>query len=244
MAKKKTQESSGNMLTDLCREILVDEGLSEDSFTPNYSTGNKLVDYYNGRVENNEIVAGVDGGKIITIIGKSGSGKTTFGIQCASNIVNNYEHGQVLHLDFENATTPARIQTLTGWDRETINAKYLHVTKGLSSEKLYSLIKATANIKLSEDNYDKLKIDSGKLNRLGEPIYTLPPTVILIDSWASVIPSDIASEEELSGQMAATAIAKTNNAIIKRTTSLCYEANIIMIVINHITTKIEIGRNY
>lgn len=41
--------------------------------------------------------------------------------------------------------------------------------------------------------------------------------------------------------MSSTATAKTNNAIIKRNAQLMSDANIIMLIVNHLTTKIDIG---
>lgn len=238
-SKKKGLEST-NFLTDLFRNTIEKEELGvENQYTPCYSTSIDLLDYRNGRVENGEALVGVDGGKIITIIGKSGSGKTTCAMQMATDIVTPYEHGQVIHLDFENATTKARIKTLSGWDDDTIKAKYIHLNQGIYSETLYSLVKASAKIKL--ENFEKLAIGTGRTNYSGEEIKCLPPTVFLVDSWATVVPKNITEEEELSGQMSATAIAKTNNAIIKRITGTLQQANITLIIVNHITQKVDIG---
>lgn len=238
MAKKKTE--SGNFLTDMFRETIKADKLGvESEYTPNYTTGIDLIDYRNGRIEGGEILAGVDGGKIITIVGKSGSGKSTLAMQMACEMVQNFPTSQVIHMDFENATTKARIKTLSKWSDDMIKSKYIHLNQGIYSETLYSLIKATAKIKL--ENYEKLQIDTGKLDMNGDPIFTLPPTVFLVDSWATVVPKNISEEEELSGQMSATAIARQNNSIIKRITSPLQEANISLIIVNHITQKVEIG---
>ena len=40
-------------------------------------------------------------------------------------------------------------------------------------------------------------------------------------------------------QMSATSIARQNNAVIKRITQHMAKANLMLIVINHITTKVE-----
>jgi RecA/RadA recombinase len=227
-------------LTDLFRDTIEKEGLGQEAlYTPTYSTGVDLFDYRNGRSELGVPMVGVDGGRILTIIGKSGVGKSTFAVQVATSIVDPFENGQVIHLDYERATNRARIQQLTRWAEDKIKQKYILVNRQIYSETLYTMVKATAKIKT--ENFESLKIATGKKDDKGNEVFVLPPTVFLVDSWATVVPKDIAGEEDLSGQMAATAIAKTNNAIIKRITGALEEANIILIIVNHITQKIEIG---
>lgn len=229
-------------LTNLFRKTIEKEKLgSENLHTPIYKTGLDILDYRNGRYENESLVTGIDGGKILTIIGKAGTGKSTLGIQVAINIVNNYDHSQVIHLDFERATNISRIQGLSGWNQDKIRDKYILMNRDITSESLYTLIKSIADIKLNKDNYDTLKIDTGKKDYDGNTVYTLPPTVVLVDSWAVMVPKDIEQEETLSGSMSASSIAKANNAIIKRISGTLESANIMLIIINHITQKIEIG---
>jgi RecA/RadA recombinase len=229
-----------SFLTDEFRKTIEKDGLGQESvFTPTYSSGIDLFDYRNGRLEAGVPMIGVDGGKIFTIIGKSGVGKSTYAIQSATKIVEPFENGQVIHLDFERATTGARIQQVTRWSQDLIDSKYILMNRQIYSETLYQLVKATA--KLKTENFDKLKLPTDKVDRKGNKVFVLPPTVFLVDSWATMVPKDISDEKELSGSMAASAIAKTNNAIIKRITGALEEANIILIIVNHITQKIEIG---
>jgi RecA/RadA recombinase len=229
-----------SFLTDAFRETIEKEKLGEESlFVSAHPTGIDLFDYRNGRVELGVQKLGVDGGKIFTIIGKSGVGKSTYAVQTATKIVEPFEHGQIIHLDYERATTRARIQQVTRWSEELIKQKYVLMNRGIYSETLYQMVKAVAKIKT--ENFDKLKIETGMLDDKGKEVFTLPPTVILVDSWATMVPKDIAEEKELSGSMAASGIAKANNAIIKRIVGALEEANIILIIVNHITQKIEIG---
>jgi len=232
------------MLMDSFREVVSKEKIGEENYhTPHYSTGFDIFDYRNGRIESNQPILGVDGGRILTAIGKSGSGKTTFIVQLAKNIVENYENGQIIHLDYERAMTRARIESLTGWSPETIKNKYMLLNRGITSESLYKMCKSIANLKLDPKNYDTLKIATDKVDNNGNVVYELPPTVVIVDSWAVMVPKDISEEEELSGSMSASSIAKTNNAIIKRLTGTLEQANILLCIINHITQKIEIGSN-
>lgn len=227
------------MLLDEIREVIQSEKIAEEVlYTPTYSTGFDALDYYNGRINGNEIEKGFDAGKIVTFIGKSGSGKTTLALQCAINIVKQYKESNIIHLDYEQATNFARVKALSGWSDEEMANKYMLLNRSLSSESLYALIKNLAELKTVK-KYEELKIDSGKTDRFGKPVYTLPPTVVLVDSWALLTPKDIVDESELSGSMSASAIAKTNNAIIKRIVNPLGSANIILFIINHITKKIE-----
>lgn len=230
------------MLMDSIRKTISKEKIGEENYyTPNYTTGFDIFDYRNGRIESNEPIIGLDGGRILTIIGKSGSGKSTLARQIAINIAGQYEEAQVIDMDFEKGTNLARIQTLSGWTDEMISKKYLLLNRGITSESLYKMCKSVAKLKTDPETYEKIKIDTGKVDLTGKRIFTLPPTVVIVDSWALMTPKDISEEEELSGSMSASAIAKTNNAVIKRIVGTLEMANIILIIINHITQKIEIG---
>lgn len=212
---------------------------SEIEYIPSYPTNIDIFDYRNGRIEFGELKLGISGGKILTIIGKSGTGKSTFATQIACNIVNDYDNAQVFHFDFERAASYSRAQVLSGWDDITVKKKYKILNKDIYSESFYKTVKALAELKL--ENFDIIKIDTGINDDNGNPIYMLPPSVVLVDSWALMTPKDITDEEELSGQMSATSIARVNNSIIKRLVDALIRANIILIVVNHITQKIEIG---
>ena len=228
-------------LIDEMRDAVADSKIgSEKIYTPTYSTGFDLLDYYNGRYRpDGSVEVGVDAGKIITVIGKSGSGKTTFAIQTAINIINPYPEGFIAHLDYEKGTNINRIMALSGWDKNKIKEKYMLINSGIYAESLYTLVKKLAELKI--DKYDKYKYDTGEKDYNGNPIYELQPTVVLVDSWALLASKDITDEKELSGSMSASSIAKTNNAIVKRIVSHMEQANIILIAINHIGQKIEIG---
>jgi len=230
------------MLFDIINETIQKEKLGEEiAFTPTYSSGIDVMDYRNGRIEKGEVNVGFDGGRIVTVIGKSGSGKTSLAIKMACSIVEPYENGNIFHYDFERATNISRVKTISGWSDETLERKYKNLQRNIYSESIYKVVKAIDKLKNNPENYDEIKIDSGKKDEDGNPIYVLPPTVILLDSWALCIPEDISEEEKLSGQMSATSIARINNSIIKRLAGPLERGNIILIAINHITQKIEIN---
>lgn len=242
--KSTTSKVSTSSINDDIRNLIEKENLGNTTeYNEAYQTGIDMIDYRLGRVEDDELLLGLNGGKIFTIVGKSGSGKTTLALKIALCITNRFKNSQIIHLDYENASSKARTYTLAkslGISKDSIKEKYIYLNKGIYTETLYKLVKASANLKL--EKYDDLKIDTGKIDENGNPIYVLPPTIILVDSWASVIPKDISEEEELSGQMSATAMARTNNAVIKRITGCMAEANIMLFVINHLTKRVEIGK--
>lgn len=230
-------------LYDSIKDIIKEEGISTKDHFTSYPTGVDLFDYRIGFYDpiSQEINTGLQSGKLFTVLGRSGSGKTTFAIQTAGSIVDKYDNGVVLHLDFEDATSVSRIMHLNNWDKETYNSKYQLLKGGISSEKVYSLAKGIEKTK--KEKYDDIKIDSGKKDDEGNIIYELPPTVIIIDSVATMFSAKIIEEEQMGGQMDVTAQAKQNNTLIKRLSgsSLLSDANIIIIAINHITTKIDIN---
>ena len=95
------------------------------------------------------------------------------------------------------------------------------------------------DIKIS--NYEDYKYDTGTYDIYGNRIYKLEPTVYILDSVAMLMPEKYSDEEELSGQMSATAAAKTNAASFRRIIPMLKAANIILIMINHINQSIQLG---
>jgi hypothetical protein len=88
---------------------------------------------------------------------------------------------------------------------------------------------------------DQLTIKTDKLDGRGNPISIMEPTVVILDSLALLVPEKFSEEEELSGSMSQTAVAKANSQIFQRIVPLLKKANIILIAINHINTKIDIN---
>jgi len=231
-----------NLLNSV-KGLMKESGISSKDHFISYPTGINLFDYRVGFYDpvSEDINIGLEGGKLFTVLGRSGSGKTTFAIQAAGNIVNKYENGLVLHLDFEDATSASRVMHLNGWDKETYNNKYQLLNSGISAESVYELAKGIEKAKM--DQYEELKVNTGRKDSDGNDIYELPPTVMIIDSVATMFSSKIVDEDVMGGQMDVTAQAKTNNQTIKRLSgsSTLSNGNIIIIAVNHITTKIDIN---
>lgn len=227
--------SIGRLVADKIKK----EKLGTEVFSPSYRTGIDLLDYRNGRWEDNEKVLGIAGGKILTVVGKSGSGKSTLAYKIAGQILKTDENAQVIHLDYERAANKARIASMAGIKTELITADseiYSLLNSEISTETLYGLVKAVHELKM--ENKADFTITQ-QFN--GKEVHYLVPTIIIVDSIATMMPNNIIDEDELSGSMSASGIAKTNNAVYKRISNFITDANITVININHITTKIEIG---
>lgn len=220
---------------------------SESSMDVCYPTGFLNFDFLNGAVVNvntgdkefKYYSAGIPDGCMVMMIGRSGCGKTTAAVQMAANIVRPFENSCIFHDDIEGGITEVRRRTLTGFSDEELDNKYIIRNSGITAENFYARIKMIHDMKL--ENRDEFLYDTGLCDTRGKRIYKLQPTVYILDSLALLMPEKFTEEEELSGQMSATAAAKTNSLSFKRIIQMTKDANIILIIINHITTKIEIN---
>ena len=217
-------------------------GRSRD-YVKTYETGIKALDNNNAIYESstNTYRKGIDAGTLTLFIGQSGSGKTTAALNIAGNIARDIEDAIIIHLDFERASKDARVQKMLKFTDEQMQTKYKRYDSEISSEKFYHLCKIIHKNKM--ESYDDIKVDTGLLDSAGKPIYDIPPTIIILDSVATMYSDGTNAEEEMSGQMSTTAEAKLNNQIIKRlvASSILEQANIMIFAINHITTKIDIN---
>lgn len=230
------------------KEIVSNEKFGYDQEQIMLKTGFDTFDYLNGFVSvddkgNKKYNIGVDAGRIITVIGKTGTGKSTLGLQIGANLIRNYENGMMVVLDFEQAASKERIRMVTGVSEEEYENKFTIKKTGIYTETVYELIKQIRDFKTDKKNMKNLLVDNvdGVKNEAGEIMQILPPTVILVDSVANMIPRDTFEVDTLKGGMDATAMAKANTQLFKRIGQYCTEANIIPIFINHITDDIATG---
>lgn len=221
----------------------------EAEFDVQYPTMFLNLDYLNGQrihVDDKESgrdyeydSIGIVDGSFNLLIGRSGCGKSTAAKQMAANIIRPYPLGCIFEDSIEGGITHRRNEILTGFSPEDIRDKLLIRNAGVSCESVYKRIKMIYDIKT--DHADDYKYDTGLFDSRGNRIFKLQPTVYIIDSLAMLMPEKVTQEEELSGQMSATAGAKMIAGIFRRIVPLLKAANIILFVINHITTKIEIN---
>lgn len=221
----------------------------KDEGSPNvsYPTGFLVFDFMNGSIvhvrsaerSRDYYSVGIQDGCLVMLIGRSGCGKTTFGLQAAANIVRPFPNALIVHDDIEGGITDERKQALMDFSDEEFRNRYIYRNSGITAENFYERMKMLHDMKL--ENYDDYVYDTGLFDRNGERIFKLVPTVVLLDSLALLMPEKFSEEDEISGSMSASAVAKTNSGLFKRCINLMKAANIILIAINHINKKIDIG---
>jgi len=182
---------------------------------------------------------GIVDGSMVTVIGRSGCGKTTFIMQSAAEIIRPFPTSCIYHDDIEGGIVESRKRLLMRMGNEEMEDKYIARNSGVTAENFYQRIKMIHDLKL-EDRAE-YEYDTGLYDERGNRIYKLEPTVYILDSLAMLMPEKLTEEEELSGQMSTTAAAKTNSAIFRRIIPMLKAANIILFVVNHITESVEIN---
>ena len=221
---------------------------SEAEFDVQYPTGFLNFDFLNGscvEVRSAErnldyYSIGIADGGITMFIGRSGCGKTTFVIQSAGNIIRPFMSSAIYHDDIEGGITDSRMQMLLGFNSyDEFKERYIRRNSGITAENFYERIKMIHDIKMN--NREDLICDTGLFDPHGNRLYKLEPTIYILDSLAMLMPEKFTSEEEISGQMSATAAAKSNSAVFKRVVPMCKSANIMLFIINHINDKVDIN---
>lgn len=221
---------------------------AEAEFDVAYSTGFLSFDFLNGtvvHVKNEEEglnfkynSIGVPEGSLCTWIGRSGCGKSTLVQQIAANIVRPFPNA-VVYEDMLEATgmNDIRREVLTKFTPEEIDKRYIIRDSGITAENFYERIKMIHDLKINSRS--EYEYDTGLYTPRGERIYKLEPTVYILDSLALLMPENFATEDELSGNMAATAAARTVAGIFRRIVPMLKAANIILHVVNHINMKVQ-----
>ena len=213
-----------------------------------YPSGFLTFDYMNGtvvHVKNGDIKfsynsIGIVDGSLVTVIGRSSSGKTTWTIQSAGNITRQFKTSCIWMDSVEGGITDVRSQTLLKMYGDEWKERFIPRNTGVTAENFYERIKEIHDIKM--ENKDAITYDTGAFTSTGEKIYKMEPSVYILDSVAMLTPDKYTEEEELSGQMSVTAAAKTNSTVFKRIIPLLKAAGIVLFVINHITESVEINQ--
>lgn len=215
-----------------------------------YPTGFLPLDYLNGYkvkvVDKDEKLIdsypaiGITGGTFNTIIGKSGTAKSTFTIQVAANMVKNFDDNAfVLYYDLEQALNYTRIKNITGMSQQEIDDKFILRQEKNYIEDIFESIMTIANDK--ENNKEELKYDTGLLDEFGNPIKAYVPTVVIIDSIPTLASKSRDGDDEMKSDTDVTRMAKRIKQFYANLMPVIKTYNITVFAINHISAKIEIN---
>lgn len=260
MAKKKEivpMELPGGVVPSLHSLLLKDDkkGLFNRSCASlGNPTGFLPLDYRNGYKmkvfgrddsvisEYNNI--GIFGGTFNTIIGKTGTAKTTLAVQMAANISRFIskmygKYAEIYHIDAEQASNYTRIKTVTNLPITDLDTMF-HMTQEVNCiEDIYDMMKRIAALKEAYKSH--YMFNTGIKNEFNEDIINYVPTILIIDSLPSITTRDAADKEELQGGTHANRVAKAISGFYKQSMAMVKKYNFIVFVINHINKKIEIG---
>lgn len=211
--------------------------INEQQHSVAYSTGFLPIDFLNGYILNinnrKYYEVGIIDGSINAVIARSGAGKSTICLQWAANIVRPFKTSCVFMDNAEGGMLLSRAMQLANMNKEEFKKRFILRDAGISTETIYDRIRMIHDIKVN--NSDEYLYDTGIVDEYGSPIIKFEPTVYILDSLKSILPKKLAEDEGTNMNGATT--ARINSDIFLRLVPMCREANIIMLIINHITKK-------
>lgn len=215
---------------------------NEMRYSVSYPTGFLNLDFANGYIQELEdgskyFQLGLSDGSINMVISDSGVGKTTLCTQAACNIIKPFKTSCLFVEQAEVGTNIERIKNLAGLDTEEYNNRVIVRDAGITIESVYNRVKTVHDIKVN--NPDDYMYDTGLVDYKGK-VFKYEPTIFIIDSVKMVLSNKNAEADETTN-MSAAQNANANSQYYTKMVPLCREANIILILINHITTDINTG---
>ncbi len=185
-------------------------------------------------------------------IGKSQSGKTSLFVKLCGNIVLQYPNSQFYFRDVEKTTTQDRLMALTGFSAQQCDNLIDYRRYDINHDTVYSDLRSICQTK--ESLRDQIMINTGFLDHHGKPIKIFPPDVYLVDSLPAL--AKITDDEEIKDdgrelfdvkdvsvnrKVEGMQTAGDNKQLLTKILDLTYKYNIRVILINHITTNMNIG---
>ena len=213
-----------------------------------YSTGFDPLDYINAfrndyidenGVRQTEVAKGVMGGRFITIVGSSGTGKSTLADQIAWNIIKPFtdKDAFMMHVDVEQTVVPQRIYDMLGiragdpiTDHIIINKEATYI------EDVLKIIDDVCKDK-EEHPEDMYEIDGRWFGKKKIKVYV--PTVIIIDSLPSFVSKD-SNTTSIDGQMTTNREVAMVAQFYTKLLSKISKYNITVIATNHIRPRIVV----
>lgn len=213
----------------------------EAEFDVGYPTGYLAFDFQNGTkvhvkkddgTEYTYNSIGIVDGTMVSLVGRSGCGKTTFAMQAAGNIIRPFPNSGIIHEDIEGGISDMRKRQLLKMTEEEFENRYVCRDTGITTDNFFKRVKSIYDDKIA--NREDYEYDTGLDDTRGRRVFKLQPTVLILDSLAMLMPDEMAGEDELAGPMGPATIAKRNTNLIKMIMPMLKMANIIFFCINHV----------
>lgn len=237
------------LMSQVRQQILNDRekfGRPEQKFT--HRTGIPAIDFLNAqRVADDQgketIWQGLNAGAPVMFIGRPGASKTSIAVKVAYNIVKPFEDGQIYFMDYENGFSPERFRQLTGCSLSWLNDHFILNQVDIYAETILNLVNELSKFKLEHKKELLVDDPDGHIDETGKVIKIMPPTIILVDSWAFMSPKDFASTEEKDFNVDTHPMkeAKIIKGIFKQIVQPCKASNIIILSTNHINDNVSTG---
>lgn len=216
---------------------------SNDNFV-HYGTGILPLDYANGfwlKVPDgnggyvDKPITGIRGGSFCSVIGTTGTGKSTFADQVGFNIIRPFADGMLFHIDAELTNYKHRMYKIMGitGDDERIRLK----KEQIYIEDVQDMMNQIIDIKKS--NGDLFKYEVRDMSMDGKPFKAYVPTVFIVDSLPSFFSRDMKTED-LGTNMDGARAAKDIQRFFVNNMAKMEIYNITVIMINHIRPKIKV----
>ena len=252
-----------NVLVEALRANDLNRGKKADGYFDcnasviSYSTGFPVLDYYlgynvnvynkDGEYVNTYPSLGITAGSYVLFVGKPSTSKTATAVKIAANIVRPFDNGTILHFDLEQAMNYSRIQALTKLPMNQMqDGKYILRQEKMSLEDMKSAIVRINNEKVQHQELYKYK--TGKINEFGEEIELFEPTVVILDSIATITMAlddgttkSLEKMEEVGTQTDRMRLTAEIGRFFNEILTILRESNIILIAINQIKTKPQLG---
>lgn len=212
-----------------------------------YGLGYPVDVYVDGAWHHREIHKGILTGSYFVLASLPSTGKSTLAAQIAANIIRPYPLGSVYYLDLERACVTTHIIQITRLPRSEFDKKtgrFSISQSPMDHGDIQKLIFRIFKEKMSQP--EKYKITLDQCDDFGNPIVTMQPTVVVIDSIPMIgnnlelgVAKDEKKMEESLTQMDAAQSAGAFKRMMKMILGPMKKANIIVIGITHIGTKIS-----
>ena len=224
--------------------------MSEMTYSVSYPTGFLPLDLITGYVQEingqYHFELGISDGSINTLIGNSGTGKTSLLVSIACSIIKPFKTSAIFFEQAEVGTNIQRIRNLSGiTDENGFIGKFVVRDAGISIESIYRRVLTIYSIKTQ--NSEKYQYDTGLTDMHGKKIYKYEPTIIVIDSVkmvqseAKMVDDKGNIENDKITNMDGATEARDISIYYKKMVPMCRVANIIIIMVNHITKNIPTG---